>query len=113
MNVKVFNMITNKNEAKAMAKHISCDCKCICNSRTCNSNQKWNNETCHCECKSYRTYEKYYRQNPSTCICENSKYLKSIADTSVLACDEIISCGYCVKNNDNYNSNKCNQKLSQ
>ena len=84
-------MITNKNEAKPMAKHISCDCKCICNSRTCNSNQKWNNETCHCECKSYRTYEKYYRQNPSTCICENSKYLKSIADTSVLACDEIIS----------------------
>ena len=27
--------------------------------------------------------------NPST--CENGKYLKSIADTSVIACDEIIS----------------------
>ena len=25
------------------------------------------------------------------CIYENSKYLKSIADTSVIACDEIIS----------------------
>ena len=25
-----------------------------------------------------------------TCICENSRYLKSIADTSVAACDEII-----------------------
>ena len=25
------------------------------------------------------------------CICENSKYLKSIADTSVIKCDEIIS----------------------
>ena len=24
------------------------------------------------------------------CICENSKYLKSVADTSVIACDEII-----------------------
>ena len=26
-NVKPFNMITNKHETKAMAKHISCDCK--------------------------------------------------------------------------------------
>ena len=25
-NVKTFNMIINKNEAKAVAKHISCDC---------------------------------------------------------------------------------------
>ena len=28
--------------------------------------------------------------NPSTCVCENSKYLKSIVDTSVTKCDEII-----------------------
>ena len=28
--------------------------------------------------------------NPSTSICENSNYLKSIADTSVTECDEII-----------------------
>ena len=28
INVKVFNMITNKNEARTMLKHISCDCKC-------------------------------------------------------------------------------------
>ena len=27
INVKVFNMVTNKNEAKTMAKHISRDCK--------------------------------------------------------------------------------------
>ena len=38
--VKVFNMITNKNEAKAITKHISSDCKYIFNSETCNSNQK-------------------------------------------------------------------------
>ena len=30
INVKVFNMITNKNEAKTMTKQISCDCKCKC-----------------------------------------------------------------------------------
>ena len=28
INVKVFNLITNKHENKAIANHISCDCKC-------------------------------------------------------------------------------------
>ena len=41
--VKVFNMITNKNEAKIMAKHISCDYKSKSSSITYNSNQKWIN----------------------------------------------------------------------
>ena len=31
-----------------------------------------------------------YSWNPSIWICENSKYLKSTADTSVTECDEII-----------------------
>ena len=30
INLKSFNMITNKNGAKAMKEHISCDCKCKC-----------------------------------------------------------------------------------
>ena len=36
--VKAFNMITNKNEAKPMRKHISCNCKFKFNSTACNSN---------------------------------------------------------------------------
>ena len=91
INIKVFHMITNKEEAKTMTKHISCDCKCKFISTTCNSNQKWNNETCQCECTNYHKCQKDYSWNPSTCISENSKYLKSIADTSVIECDEIIS----------------------
>ena len=55
INVKALNKITNKNEAKAMTEHISCDCKCKFNSATYNSNQKWNNKTCQWECKDYRT----------------------------------------------------------
>ena len=74
-----------------MVKHISCDCKCKFNGRTCNSNQKWNNKTCPCACKKYCTCKKDYCLNPSMSICENYKYLKSIADTSVITCDEIIS----------------------
>ena len=83
-------MITNKDGAKAMTEHISCNCKCKFNSTTCNSKQKWNNNTCQCECKNYRKCKKDYSWNSSTCICENSKYLKSIAETSVTECDEII-----------------------
>ena len=33
-------MITNKNEAKAMAERISRDCKCKFNATICNSNKK-------------------------------------------------------------------------
>ena len=51
INVKVFDMITNKNEAKTMTQHISCYCKCKFNvllslNQKCSSNQKWNNKTC-------------------------------------------------------------------
>ena len=53
----------------------------------CNSDQKWDNKTCQFECKNYCTCKKDYSSNPSTCICENSKCLKS---SSVTECDEII-----------------------
>ena len=48
--VKTLNMITNKDEAKAMTKHISSDCKCKFNGTTCDSDQKQNNKTCYFEC---------------------------------------------------------------
>ena len=38
INVKAFNMITNKNEAKAITEHILYDCKCKFNSTVCTSN---------------------------------------------------------------------------
>ena len=64
INVKAFNMITNKDEAKAMTEHISCDWKCKFNSTTCNSKQKWNNKACQCECKIHHKCEKDYCWNP-------------------------------------------------
>ena len=54
VNVKIFHMITNRDEAKTLVKHISCDCKCK-----------------HC-----RTFKKGYSWNPSICIFEHGKYLK-------------------------------------
>ena len=46
-----------------------------------------------------------------TCIFDN-KYLKRIADTSVIACDEFIS-GDFINYNDKDCSNRCINKLTQ
>ena len=73
VNVKVFNIIIRINEAKTLAKHNFCDCKWNFDCTTCNLNQKWNNETCQCECKNYYTCKKDYSWNLSLCICENDK----------------------------------------
>ena len=40
INVKEFNLITNKNEAKAIKEHVPCGFKCNFNSTKCNLNQK-------------------------------------------------------------------------
>ena len=66
-------MIVNKNEAKAMTEHISCDCKCKFNSTTCNSSQKKNNKPWKCECKIIVRAKRINSWSPSTCICENDK----------------------------------------
>ena len=50
-------MITGISESKTLAKHILFECKCIFHGRICNSNPKWNNEKCCCECK---TQKKHY-----------------------------------------------------
>ena len=60
----------NKNEAKAMKKQVSWDCKSKFNSTTYNSEQKWNNKTCQCQYKNCHKCKKDHSWNPSTCICE-------------------------------------------
>ena len=45
---------------------------------------------CQCHCKNYYKCGKDYSLNPRTCICENSKYLKSVTDTSVTKCDQYV-----------------------
>ena len=46
INIKAFNKMTIRNQAKTITKHISYYSKCKFNSLTCNPNQKWNNKTC-------------------------------------------------------------------
>ena len=72
INVEVFNMTTRVGGAKTLVKHVVCDYKCKCNSTTCNSNQKWDNETCQCKCENYSTCEKDYSSKEP--ICKNIKH---------------------------------------
>ena len=57
VNLSVFNMVTGINESKRFAKHILCKCECKFNDWKCNSNQKWNNDKCRCECKSSKEHK--------------------------------------------------------
>ena len=83
-------MITEINESKTLAKHISCKCKCKFDGSKFNSNQKWNNDKCRCECKKHNICEKDYIWNPASCSCKNGRYLANIMDDSVIMCDEIV-----------------------
>ena len=88
INVKAFNIIANINEAKAMTERLSCDCKCKFNITICNSNQECNNKTYQYECKNVCKCKNDCNWI-MTCICENIKYLESIADASVTDCHKI------------------------
>ena len=50
--------------------------------------------------------EKKYVQNSATCSCENGKYLASIIDNPLIACDEIIVETKTVPRNFNKNKDK-------
>ena len=71
LNINIFNMITGKTESKILAKDLSCKCKCKFHRRSCNWNQKWNNDKCWCECKKHHIWEKDCIWSPPTCSCEN------------------------------------------
>ena len=69
--VKPFNMIINKNEAKAMAEHISCECKCKLNSKHVVRIKNGIIKHVNVNVKIIVSSKKIVK----TCICENSKYL--------------------------------------
>ena len=73
-------MIANQNEAKIIIKHIQCDCKWKFNSTTCYSYKNEIMKYVNKRVKFIVHAKKDYSWNLSTCICENSKFLKSIAE---------------------------------
>ena len=87
---KMFLIWLQKKMNQNLTKDISCECKCIFNGRSCNSDQMWNNDKCWCECKKTYICEQGYIRNPSTLSCENWKCLAIMIDDSVITCDQII-----------------------
>ena len=83
-------MITGISESKTITRHISCKWKCIFDETKYKSNQCWNNDKSQCECKKHHICEKDYVWNPTSCSCENGKFLASIMDDSAIICDEVI-----------------------
>ena len=66
--------------------------KCNVDGRKSNSNQKWNNNKCLCECKNQRKdmCKKDFIWNLSPCTQKNGKYLGSINDDSVIRFNKIV-----------------------
>ena len=120
--LNVFNIVTgikqniyqNKTYTYiSLTKLISCKCKCTFDGRKCNLNQKSNIIKCRCECKNleeYHVFEKDYIWKPATCTCEHGKYLTSIIDNSVIACDKIIEATKNRSNKKYFNENHSNNK---
>ena len=90
LDIHVFNMITEKNESNILTKDILSKCKCRFDGKKYNSNQWWNKDKRQCECKKLHVCEKDYIWNPSTCTCENGKYLATVMDDSAITCDKVI-----------------------
>ena len=90
LNLSVLIMITGIKKPETLTtKHISCERRCKFDARKYNSNQKWNNDKCWCECKKRHICVKDYIWNPATCNCEIAKYLANIIDDLGITCDEI------------------------
>ena len=80
-------MITGIHKLETLTKHISCKFKQKFDGRKCNSNQKWNNDKCQCECKNLKQHyvcKKDYIWNLATCCWKNRKYLAIIIDDKIL-----------------------------
>ena len=89
LNLSIFKIITGINESKVLTKDISCEFICKFDGK--NVNQVNSGITIYADV-SVKKYicEKSYVWNPSTCICENRKYLESIMDDSKINCDKVI-----------------------
>ena len=74
---------------KNINKAFSCECKCKFDGTKYKLNKWWNNDKCWYGYKKYHICEKDYVWNPSTCDCENGKYLTIIMNDSTIISDEV------------------------
>ena len=80
VNMQVHNFLIRLNETRSVLWHESCKCVCKSNSSVCNNKQRWNSDTCRCDCNEdfadTINCTKGYMRNPSTCECQCDKWCK-------------------------------------
>ena len=90
INVKVFILISRKNQTKQIKWYENCKCKCRSNSSVCNNKQKLNEDRCRCECKKIvdkQRCDKGFIWNPSSCNCECKKSCNISEDLDYKNCE--------------------------
>ena len=76
INVKVFNLMSKKNETRHIEWHKTCKWKCRLDASVCNNKQRWNEDKCRYECKELidkGMCDKEFIWNPSNCEFECDK----------------------------------------
>ena len=90
LSLNVFNMIIEKNGSKALAKHISCECKCRSDGKNVIQINVGITINVDLSEKGHHLCEKDYIWSPLTSSYENGKYLASIKNDLPIMCDEVI-----------------------
>ena len=68
LNVKLFNIMSRTYEIKNIKWHETCKCESRLDAIVCNDKQRWNNDTCRCQCKELihkGVCDKDFIRNPS------------------------------------------------
>ena len=76
INVKVFNLMSRTNETRQKEQHETCKFECKFGANVCNNKQYWNKDKCRFECKELidkEVCDKGFIWNPSNCESECDK----------------------------------------
>ena len=57
LNLSVFKLIAGINESKTLKEHVSFKWEYTFHGKKCNSDPKWNNDKCRCECKNPKEHD--------------------------------------------------------
>ena len=74
INIKVFNLLSKTNEARYIAEHENCACKCRLHESVFNDRQRWTSDKCRCECREWvdkGRSDNVFVSNPSVCVNVN------------------------------------------
>ena len=51
--INAFNLISRTNEARHIKWYETCKCRCRLDPSVSNNKQRWNNDSCICECQEF------------------------------------------------------------